>query len=42
MSLGKVEPQSQLSCEAQNSTHLVETAVEIHRDSMKHMALVVW
>ena len=23
-------------------THLVETAVEIPRDSMKHMALVVW
>ena len=24
------------------STHLVETAVEIPRDSIKHMALVVW
>ena len=42
MSLGKVETKAQLSREAQNSTHLVETAVEIPRDSMKHMALVVW
>jgi hypothetical protein len=24
------------------STHLVETAMEIPRDSIKHMALVVW
>jgi hypothetical protein len=39
---GKDETQAQLSCKGQSSTHLVETAVEMPSDSMKHMALVVW